>query len=238
MAAADAHSGASGPSCPAQRNPGAHLDRDWPAYFDAVRGNPPRDTLLDALDRFDAEGSHPSPPRLAIDLGCGAGRDTFELLRRGWRVLAVDGERDGLDRLERDPSLSPDLRARLTTVHATFQTVDLPSLAPEGADLVNASFSLPFCPEPAFPRLWDGILAVLGRTAARGRPGRFCGQFFGDHDEWAGIPGRFHPDSDHVARLVEPFVCERHEEVEKDGKDAFGNPKHYHVHHVVARLRA
>jgi trans-aconitate methyltransferase len=35
----------------------------------------------------------------AVDLGCGAGRDTAELLRRGWRVLAIDAEAEAIRRL-------------------------------------------------------------------------------------------------------------------------------------------
>ena len=44
--------------------------------------------VLAALDAFgDA-----SLDSLAIDLGCGDGRDVVEILRRGWNVVAVDAE--------------------------------------------------------------------------------------------------------------------------------------------------
>ena len=36
---------------------------------------------------------------LAIDLGCGDGRDVVEILRRGWRVVAVDAEPEALRQL-------------------------------------------------------------------------------------------------------------------------------------------
>ena len=32
------------------------------------------------------------PPKQAIDLGCGAGRDTIALLKNNWEVLAIDKE--------------------------------------------------------------------------------------------------------------------------------------------------
>ncbi|HKW53315.1 MAG TPA: class I SAM-dependent methyltransferase, partial [Stellaceae bacterium] len=62
-------------------------DSDWDEYYERVAGRPPRPTLLAALERFGAEGG-----QSALDLGCGDGRDTIELLRRGWRVLAIDAE--------------------------------------------------------------------------------------------------------------------------------------------------
>jgi hypothetical protein len=39
--------------------------------------------------RFYAEKGE-TTEYFAIDLGCGAGRDTFALLAEGWRVLAID----------------------------------------------------------------------------------------------------------------------------------------------------
>ncbi len=64
---------------------------EWARYYDAT-GDEPRETLLDALERFTAPG-------VAVDLGCGTGRDTVELLRRGWKVVAVDSEEEAIRRL-------------------------------------------------------------------------------------------------------------------------------------------
>ena len=69
------------------------MSRPWSRYY-AAAGQDPRETLLAALERFDAEGR----AGLAVDLGCGTGRDTFELLRRGWRVLAIDAQSEALYR--------------------------------------------------------------------------------------------------------------------------------------------
>ena len=63
-------------------------DRDWPTYYRATDGRPPRPTLLRALDAFRREGR--GPGLLAADLGCGIGRDALVLLRAGWRVWALD----------------------------------------------------------------------------------------------------------------------------------------------------
>ncbi|HEV8228404.1 MAG TPA: class I SAM-dependent methyltransferase, partial [Candidatus Limnocylindria bacterium] len=106
----------------------------WVPYYDAVAQQPPRRTLVFALDRFDAEP--PRASRLAVDLGAGSGTDTGELLRRGWRVLAIDSDPAGIARLR--ARVGDD--ERLATRIGKFEDERWPS-----ADLVNASFSLFFC---------------------------------------------------------------------------------------------
>ena len=67
---------------------------EWTSYYEAVDGREPRELLIEALDALGDVGS-------AIDLGCGDGTETAELLRRGWGVLAIDAEPDGIRRLRR-----------------------------------------------------------------------------------------------------------------------------------------
>ncbi|MEC4815643.1 MAG: methyltransferase domain-containing protein [Scytonema sp. PMC 1069.18] len=50
-----------------------------------------------------------APSRFAVDLGCGDGRDTVELLRQGWRVLAIDGEAEAIARLLNRPNINRQL---------------------------------------------------------------------------------------------------------------------------------
>lgn len=83
------------------------FERDWSAYYNAVVGRPPRDTLLAALARFEAEEST-TGLRFAVDLGCGDGRDTVELLRRGWRVLGIDGNKEAIARLLSRPDINSE----------------------------------------------------------------------------------------------------------------------------------
>jgi SAM-dependent methyltransferase len=192
----------------------------WQQYYSAVAGRPPRDTLLNALDRFDAEPT--DAPRLAIDLGCGEGRDTVEILRRGWRVLAIDATAAAIDRLVNRPDLPhPD---HLETQVERFETIALPSAA-----LINASFCLPFCPPDAFPQLWQQIFSALEAG------GRFAGHLFGDRDAWATIPEHTHHTRQQIEALLQPFEVEMLNEEETDGKTALGEPKHWHIFHIVAR---
>jgi SAM-dependent methyltransferase len=198
---------------------GEASDPGWTDYYEAT-GDDPRDTLLDALRRFEGE---PPRDRFAVDLGCGTGRDTVELLRRGWAVLAIDGEAEALERLvARDLPLA--WNDRLTTVRAPFQEAEWPE-----TDLVNSSFALPFCPPAAFPGLWRQIERSL-------RPGgRFCGQLFGDRDGWSDEDDLTFPTRAEMEALLASLEVERLDEIEEDGTTATGKDKHWHLFHVVAR---
>jgi membrane dipeptidase len=188
--------------------------RPWGRYF-RLAADDPRPTLLDAVERFPLPG-------LAVDLGAGTGRDTAELLRRGWSVIAIDREQEAIDRLH---ALVGADSARLETKVARFETAEWP-----GCDLLNASFSLPFTPREAFAGLWERIVGSI-------RPGgRFCGQLFGERDEWAGTGIVVHTRAE-VDELLAPFEIELLDEFDADGKTVIGKNKHWHLFHVVARKR-
>lgn len=193
---------------------------EWTAYYEAA-GDEPRSTLLEALRRFDEEERR---ERFAVDLGCGSGRDTLELLRRGWSVLAIDGTAEAIERLGARPGLDASERQRLETRVARFGDAEWPA-----ADLVNSSFALPFCPPEAFPALWRRIEGSLRAG------GRFSGHLFGDRDGWSGEDELTFQTRGEVEDLLAGFEVERLEEVEEDGSTATGKPKHWHLFHVVAR---
>ncbi|XHX78680.1 MAG: class I SAM-dependent methyltransferase [Stenomitos frigidus ULC029] len=198
--------------------------QNWLTYYQAVEGRPPRETLLKALD---ASSSLPQP-RFAVDLGCGDGRDTVELLRRGWQVLAIDGEEKAFDRLLERSDLKSDLQLDLLrTQQMRFESLTLPA----GVDLINASFCLPFCRPANFPTLWQTIVTAL-------KPGgRFCGQLFGDRDSWTQFPNRTHHTRQQVEALLHPFEVEWLDEEEHPGVTAIGEEKYWHLFHIVARKK-
>ena len=205
---------------------GRAFGADWAAYYEKTGTRPPRPTLIFALDRFDEEfGAAGLPPdAYAADLGSGSGRDTIEILRRGWPVLAVDKEPDAIEQLLARPDL-PD-GARIDTQLARYEDMTLPSCT-----LVNAAFSLPLCPESAFPAVWEKILSAL-------RPGgRFSGQLYGDRDSWAGDETMTHLTRAEAEAFLEPFEVEYFEEEEDDSVTPRGVAKHWHIFHIVARKR-
>ena len=191
--------------------------RDWISYYDEQAEREPREQLLRALASFEREGR----TGLAVDLGCGQGFETEELLRQGWDVVAIDGSDEGIRRLH---ARIGDVGARLRTEVSRMEDAEIPS-----ADLVHASFSLPYCRPEAFPRLWGDLLAAI-------RPGgRFAGQLFGDRDTWATTKGDMtFFEVDAARALFDGMQIESFDEEELDD-EAWGEMKHWHVFHAIAR---
>jgi tellurite methyltransferase len=194
----------------------------WRDYYVATAGRPPRPTLRFALDRF----AMTAVPRRAVDLGCGDGRDTIELLRRGWSVTAIDAEPEAIARLRARDDLPPG--AALDARCGDFATVEWGAV-----DLVNASFALPLCPPALFPALWK----KTGSSLISG--GRFAGQLYGPHDDWAKRSNENRAltivDATGARGLFADYTIELFEEEESDTVTPRGASKHWHIFHVVAR---
>ena len=188
----------------------------WPEYYAKTEGRPPRPTLLAALDTFDREDRR----GYAIDLGCGAGRDSLEILKRGWELLAIDRELSGLERLQEVAAPG----SRLQTCCNSFEKMSLPP-----ALLINASFALPLVAPECFLTVWRKV------TAALLPGGRFAGQFFGVRDSWNGQKNLTFHDKDQLQALLRGFEVEMFEEEEEDSVTVRGEAKHWHIFHVVAR---
>jgi tellurite methyltransferase len=196
----------------------------WVKYYAGTEGRPPRPTLLAALDHFAAERIC----GVAADLGCGDGRDAIELLRRGWRVIAVDSEPIAIERLRARRNLPP--AAQLDLRGVKFEDADWGKV-----ELVNSSFALPFCPPGAFPALWRKIDASIVTG------GRFAGQLCGPRDSWAerGMDNRpitFH-DEISARKLFANYTLELFEIEETDSVTPRGETKHWHLFHIIARKR-
>lgn len=191
----------------------------WQEYYAATAQRPPRDTLLKALEFVRAEGH-------SIDLGCGVGHDTIAMLRRGLRVTAIDAAPEAVERTIAQ-ARQAGLADRLTARVQRFEEVEFDS-----SDLINASFSLPFCDREAFAGLWERIIGALAPG------GVFAGQFFGVNDQWAREPGHHAQvflTRGEVDELTAGLERLHFEEVERDGETATGKPRYWHVFHMVLR---
>ena len=139
-------------------------------------------------------------------------------------MIAIDGEQEAIDRLARRWSATGRRGSRREV--ARFEDATLAARATSSTRASRCRSARP----TAFDELWERIVDSI-------RPGgRFAGQLFGDHDEWAGtgIASRPAPRS---SELLRPFEIERLEEFDEDGSTVIGKTKHWHLFHVVARKR-
>lgn len=194
----------------------------WPDYYEVTAERPSWTTTKLAAEAF---GEHPAEgPRFAVDLGCGAGRDSRELLRRGWRVLATDMTPEGPETLWR---LTPEAdRARLETEVSSLRDFEIPP-----CDLVNANLILPFQPADDYEATWQRIRGAIPVG------GRFSGMLFGDRDQAADEEGMTCSAPEIIRGFLDGFEVEYWNEKEEDGQTALGDDHHFHLIEVVAVRR-
>lgn len=163
-------------------------------------------------------------PENAVELGCGAGRDTVYLIKNGWNVLAIDRENVESRIVEK---LSKKELKKLKFSRQKFENIEL-----EKNNLVVANFSLPFCNKVNFEDLWNKINNSLLEN------GYFVGNFFGVNDEWKKTKKEMtFLTKEQVIELFKDFEIIEFKEVEKDDFTGMGKIKHWHIFNVIARKR-
>lgn len=189
----------------------------WAEYGRAVANEESHATIQLALSKFEQA-------QKAIDLGCGSGRDTKEMLKRGWNVFAVDQSQDALNCLtEARGTWSTE---QLETWHGKMQDANLPEVS-----LINAGVSLPFCPPEDFAKLWANVLKAL-------KPGGiFSGHFFGKNDDWSVNQRMTFFSLDEVKKLFDDFEFEWLNEIEGPIPIVPTGFRHGQVFEIVARKR-
>lgn len=164
-------------------------------------------------------------PKYAIDLGCGAGRDTKYLIKKGWKVLAIDKE-DTSEIISR--KLNNDELEKFNFKCQNFENIEL-----EKNDLLVANFSIPFCNKDYFNEFWNKISNCINLN------GYFVGNFFGLNDSWANTRKQMvFLSKEQVLELFKnSFDIVEFNEVEKDGKTGLGKMKHWHIYNIIAKKR-
>lgn len=164
-------------------------------------------------------------PRNAIDLGCGAGRDTVYLIRNGWKVLAIDKENTS-------KIISSNLNEE-EKKSLSFQCQNFENIVLERNNLLVANFSLPFCDKKYFMKFWNKIVSSIIED------GYFVGNFLGTNDSWANDKTQMvFLSKKQVLNLFDNiFDIIEFEEIEKDEKTALGKIKHWHIYQLIAKKR-
>ncbi len=155
----------------------------------------------------------------AYDLGCGIGLDSLSLLNHGWRVTAVDSSAALIAHLK--PCIAHQQNFE-------FKNIPFSQLQIEACNLVNAKFSLPFCPSKTeFNHLWKQLYTNLNNE------GFFIGQLFGLDDDWNGIhPLVFHSTKE-VTELMEGYRIIQQLEIKRNAQTASTGLKNWHIYHLV-----
>jgi len=110
-------------------------------------------------------------PGIAIDIGCGAFRESSYLASRGWMVHAVDEIPNVKKYLENKPTSIQD--------KIFFQCSKIENVKLKKSNLVVAYYSLPFVSN------LDNLVKVVDKiTESLHSGGLFIGSFFGLNDDW------------------------------------------------------
>jgi SAM-dependent methyltransferase len=188
-------------------------NKDWSEYYKVTKAKPPRPLLVKALAFVTNKGK-------AIDIGGGALNDTRYLLDQGFEVTVID----------KSPLMEQEAKniknEKLLAFTSAFEDFNFPQ---NEFDLVSAMFALPFIN----PDHFSTVFAKIKDSLKTG--GVFCGQFFGDRDEWKTNHDMTFHTKEQAHELLKDMESISFAEDEKDDKTAKGDMKHWHVFHIIAR---
>ena len=193
---------------------------DWLNYLSAKTLLPPRPHVIEA-HQFLGGNSH---NKIAVDCGCGTGRDTLYLLEKGYLVYAFDKNIQSLEKLAQHPlaASSPKLDVKLST----FDEYPFPK-----AHLINASACLFYSSRNEFTILWRNINETLLNN------GIFCGHFLGSdeiNDNNSEQTKILTHNKNELEQLLAPFYIVSWKEKRERSAQLTGNQHYWQVHTIIA----
>jgi len=196
-------------------------DKEISDYYDATFDRDVRSDLQQAIKLV-------YEPKIAIDCGCGAGRDIEYLLDHGFVVHAFDIETDSIVRCKK----RFDGKDNVFLSQDGFNSFSYPH-----SSLVLADASLFFCPEGEFNEVWSKINKSLSPG------GVFVGSFLGPGDTMANPGYRkelFWPDvlvfnEVELRSKFNKFEIINWTEHNLDGTTEQGRLHHWHIFSIIAK---
>lgn len=164
-----------------------------------------------------------------VDIGCGAGMDSLYFLEKGHAVVAIDREIGVIEALK--GQLEDSLKHRLEIIKADFMEQTIPS-----ADILYASYSLPFCPPQRFDEFWSNLEKSVQAN------GIIAATFFGINDDWFKNSDyiTFH-ERDFLMNLFKSYDIKNFYEEEFEGdfvsREGTIESKHWHVFEIIAQRK-
>lgn len=191
----------------------------WSEYYKNTVDKEPDKTLVFAENLIKDKKN-----KLALDIGSGTGSDSIYLLEKGFKVIALDQEKNALDILK-----SKSLRKYRHKLILEENLIQNYKIENNTYDLINASYSLPFCNKSDFLKVWKNIQKGLKSN------GLFSGQIFGTSDDWSDIKDMSFFTNEEVDDLIIDYIPEYYVEVDEKGLIADGSEKHWHLFNIVLR---
>ena len=190
------------------------MNKAWNEYYENTKALQSSKFLIEAIESFNLA------PGIAIDIGCGAGRDTRYLLEKGYAVTAID----------KDPSVEDYLKRLPHSDNLKFICTAIEDYNFESYDLVNAHYALPFITNVSFDAAMKKIIDSMKPD------GLFVGQLFGVDDEWNTPDTKMSfCERSVVNTFFHNFKHLDIREVNEEGSTASGDSKHWHVFNIIAR---
>lgn len=193
---------------------------NWHIYQQRTKGEKHTPLLERAISFVEQRGR-------AIDFGAGGLKDSTFLLRKGFKVTALDAT---VAHTISNP--------KFTHLQATFEDFQYEK---EKYDLISAQYAFPFVQKGDFPHVWQSLWDSL-------KPGGIItGNFFGPKDDWKrdpvyGISEGWEGPTDvlfHTKKQIDALLKKYRviyiSEVEYDGPSAVGSEKHWHLISFIAR---
>lgn len=187
----------------------------WSEYYEKVASYPHHPMTELAADLVG------DLPVVAVDCGCGAGRDVAYLLNRGFEVHAFDKEQQAIAFCQARFKGHPNFHA----TQSCFADFDYPA-----SSLVLAHSSLFFCPSQSFEAVWSKLVGSVPVG------GVVCVDLLGVNDSWVTSPAHTVTafTLEQVQELFTDFNVVKFSERDEKGATAIGNPKHWHSFSVLA----